>query len=168
MCAVLTLFQQFHKPAHQLCALVREVILRLVDLCMKIKEIDNHALYRVAGQIQIEPMAFFFVPRAHVFHIFIAPLLLAGIEVHHRIIEKHHLTAHAVIAERGGHLCKFRRYVDGYGTEIGAGVCYLRQLAATDDQAITNLQWELRAVEKQRRRPLQTQRVRQIARMREL
>jgi hypothetical protein len=46
---------------------------------MKIKEIDDHALYRVAGQIQIEPMAFFFVPRAHVFHIFIAPLLLAGI-----------------------------------------------------------------------------------------
>ena len=111
-----------------MCALAREVILCLVDLCMKIKEIDDHALHCVAGQIQIEPMAFFFVPRAHVFHVFIAPLLLAGIEVHHRIIEKHHLTAHAVIAERGGHLCKFRRHVDGYGTEIGAGVGYLRLL----------------------------------------
>jgi len=71
--------------------------------------------------------------------VFIASFLLARIEVHHRIIEKHHLIAHAVIAERGGHLCKFRRYVDGYGTEIGAGVCYLRQLVATDDQAITSL-----------------------------
>lgn len=76
---------------------------------------------------------------AHVFHVFIASFLLARIEVHRRIVEKHHLTAHAVIAERGGPLCKFRRYVDGYGTEIGAGVCYLRQLAATDDQAITSL-----------------------------
>jgi hypothetical protein len=100
--------------------------------------------------------------------VFIASFLLARIEVHHRIIEKHHLTAHAVIAERGSHLCKFGRHVNGYGTEIGAGVGYLRLLAATDDQAITSLQWELRTVEKQRRRPLQTQRVRQIARMREL
>ena len=105
-------------------------------------------------------MAFFFVPRAHVFHVFIAPFLLAGTEVHHRIIEEHHLTTHTVIAERCSHLCKFGRHVDGYGTEIGAGVCYLRQLAATDDQAITSLQRELRAVEKQRCCTLQTQRMR--------
>ena len=100
--------------------------------------------------------------------VFIASFLLARIEVHHRVVEEHHMSARTVIAERQRHLDKLRRDIDGNGLKIRACIGYLRVLASLHNDTIPALQRERRAVEKQRRRSFQAQSVRQITRVCEL
>lgn len=162
MRAVVAALQHVNETVHEVRVLMTQVVLLIVYMCMKIKEIDNHALHGIERQIQVESVVCFRATRAHVFHILSAPRLLPRVEVHHRVVEEHHVSARAVVAERHCHLYKLRRDIYGYRPKIVACICYLCILATLYDDTVACLQGMRRAVEQQRRIALQTERVRQI------
>ena len=168
MCAVIAALQHLKKAVHKVRVLVGKVVRLGIYLCMKIKEINDHRLHGIERQVEIKTMLFLCTARTHVLHILFASLCLPRVEVHDRIVEEHHMSACAVIAERQRHLDKFRRDIDGNGLKIRACIGYLRVLASLHNDTIAALQRERRAVEKQRRGSLQAQSVRQVTRVREL
>ena len=166
--AVLAALQHLNKTVHEVRVRVAQVVLLVVYMRMEIKEIDDHALHGVERQVQIETVVSLRTTGAHVFHVFFAPRLLLRVEVHDRVVEQHHVSARAVVAERHRHLDKLRRDVDGNGSEVLTCTGYLRRLAALHDDTIAGVQGMRRAVEQQRCRALQTERVRQVTRVGEL
>ena len=166
--AVIAALQHLNETVHEVRVRMTQVVLLIVDLRVEIKEINDHALHGIERQIQVEPVRDLGATCAHVLHILFAALLLPRIEVHDRIVEEHHVSARTVVTERHRHLDKLRRDIDSDGPEVRTCTGYLRRLAPLHNDTVTSLQWELRAVEQQRCRALQTQRMRQITRVREL
>ena len=165
---VLAALQHLNKTVHEVRVRVAQVVLLVVNLRMKIKEINNHALHGVERQVQIETVVSLRTTGAHVFHILFAPRLLPRVEVHDRVVEEHHVSARAVVRERHSHLDKLRRDVDGNGSEIGTRISNLRRLAPLHNDTVAGVQGMRRTVEQQRCRALQTERVRQVTRVGEL
>ena len=153
--AVVAALQHLKEAVHKVRVGVAEVVLLVVNLSMEVKEIDNHALHGIEGQVQVEAVSCFGAACADVLHILQAALLLARVEVHDGVVEEHHVPARAVVGERHRHPDKLRCDVDGDGSEIGTCISYPRGLAPLHNDTVARLQRVRRPVEKERRSALQ-------------